>query len=45
MSVFLPKRFGFGWTLNFARPIVWAIVVGLVGLTAAFVVLVSNLAG
>lgn len=44
-SVFLPKRFGFGWTLNLARPSAWAIVVGLFGFTAAFVVLVSNLAG
>ena len=44
-SVFLPKRFGFGWTLNFARPAAWAIVVGFVGLTVAFVVLVANLVG
>lgn len=44
-SVFLPKRFGFGWTLNFARPTAWAIVVGFVGLTVAFVVLTFNLAG
>lgn len=44
-SVFLPKRFGFGWTLNFARPAAWAIAVGFVGLTAAFVALVSRLTG
>ena len=44
-SVFLPKRFGFGWTLNFARPAAWAVVVGFVGLTVAFVVLVANLVG
>lgn len=39
-SVFLPKRFGIGWTLNFARPAAWAVVLGLVALTAAFVVVV-----
>ena len=39
-SVFLPKRFGIGWTLNFARPAAWATVLGLVALTAAFVVVV-----
>ena len=44
-SVFLPKRFGVGWTLNLARPSAWAIVVGAVVLTVAFVVLVANLAG
>lgn len=44
-SVFLPKRFGFGWTLNFARPAAWAVVVGFVGLTVTFVALVANLVG
>lgn len=44
-SVFLPKRFGFGWTLNFARPAAWAIVVGFVVLTVAFVVAVFILVG
>lgn len=39
-SVFLPKRFGIGWTLNFARPAAWATVLGLVALTAAFVAVV-----
>ena len=39
-SVFLPKRFGIGWTLNFARPAAWATVLGLVALTVVFVVVV-----
>lgn len=37
-SVFLPERFGIGWTLNFARPAAWAIMLGGAGLTVAFVV-------
>ena len=36
-SLFLPERFGVGWTLNWARPAVWAIVAGGFVLTAAFV--------
>lgn len=44
-SVFLPKRFGFGWTMNFARPGVWAIMVGSLVLTAAFVLLIFSLTG
>ena len=39
-SVFLPKRFGIGWTLNFARPAAWATVLGLVALTVVFVAVV-----
>lgn len=45
VSVFLPKRFGVGWTLNLARPSAWAIVVGIVILTVTFIVLVANLTG
>ena len=44
-SIFLPKRFGFGWTLNFARPAAWVVVGGFVALSVAFVVLVFYLAG
>ncbi len=44
-SIFLPKRFGFGWTLNFARPAAWALVVGIPALTVGFVLLVSILTG
>ena len=31
-SVWVPKRFGIGWTLNLGRPASWAIVVGLVAI-------------
>lgn len=37
-SAVLPERFGFGWTLNWARPVVWAWVVGFALLTVLFVV-------
>ena len=40
-SVFLPERFGIGWTLNFARPAAWAIILGGLALTGAFVVAVG----
>jgi len=36
-SLFLLERFGVGWTLNFARPAVWAIIVGFIALCAAFI--------
>lgn len=36
-SVFLPERFGIGWTINFARPAAWI----LVGCFLAAVILVS----
>lgn len=42
-SLFLPERFGVGWTLNFARPAVWAIVAGGFFVTAAFVVAIMML--
>ena len=42
-SLFLPERFGVGWTLNWARPAVWAIVAGGFMVTAAFVVAVMLL--
>lgn len=44
-SVFLPERFGIGWTMNFARPGAWAFAVGLAALTAAFVFAVFRLVG
>ena len=43
-SLFLPERFGVGWTLNFARPAVWAIVAGGLVVTVAFVVAVMAMA-
>lgn len=42
-SLFLPERFGIGWTMNFARPVAWAIIVGSVALTAAFIVAIALL--
>ncbi|OUO91311.1 hypothetical protein B5F40_04190 [Gordonibacter sp. An230] len=40
-SLFLPERFGVGWTPNWARPAVWVIVVGGAVATAAFVFALS----
>ena len=40
-SLFLPERFGVGWTLNFARPAIWAIVAGGALVTLAFIVAVT----
>lgn len=36
-SIFLPERFGIGWTMNFARPAAWAIILGGILITAAFI--------
>ena len=36
-SLFLPERFGIGWTMNWARPAVWAIMLAGLVLTVAFV--------
>ena len=43
-SLFLPERFGIGWTLNFARPAAWAIIIGMLLVTAAFIAVVTALA-
>lgn len=43
-SVFLPERFGIGWTVNFARPAAWALLGGLVavvGIVVAAVLLLT----
>lgn len=37
-SLFLPERFGVGWTLNLARPMAWALIIGLVLVTIIFLV-------
>jgi uncharacterized membrane protein len=42
-ALFVPKRFGVGWTLNFGHPVAW-IVLGLVVAAAVVPVLYSNLA-
>lgn len=39
-SLFLPERFGVGWTTNWARPAVWALLVAGLAITAGFVVAV-----
>ena len=38
-SIIVPKRFGVGWTINVGRPGGWAIIIGLLAASAAFVVL------
>lgn len=35
-AIFLEKRFGIGWTMNFARPLAWIILVGI--LVSAFLI-------
>lgn len=35
-SIFLPERFGIGWTLNWARPASWVIVAVFVAIVVAF---------
>lgn len=42
-SIFLPKRFGVGWTMNVANPLSWVLVAGIVALTIAFVWLTGAL--
>ena len=42
-SIFLPERFGIGWTLNMARPAAWGIIVGGALLTIVFVAAVFAL--
>lgn len=42
-NLFLPARFGIGWTCNFARPLVWVITLGFTALTVGFVVLLFAL--
>ncbi|MEG0505697.1 MAG: DUF5808 domain-containing protein, partial [Raoultibacter sp.] len=42
-SLFLPERFGIGWTCNWARPAVWAIMVAGLVVTIGFVVIIMTL--
>ena len=44
-SVFVPKRFGIGWTINFARPAAWAAIVGFCLATVAFVLVAAVMVG
>lgn len=43
-SAFLPERFGIGWTMNFARPAAWVVLLGGAVLTVGFVVAIVLLA-
>ena len=43
-SLFLPERFGVGWTINMARPAAWLILAGFVLLTIAFIAAVAAIA-
>lgn len=36
-SLFLPERFGIGWTVNFARPLIWVILAVFILVTMGFV--------
>ncbi|MBQ3106411.1 MAG: DUF1648 domain-containing protein [Eggerthellaceae bacterium] len=35
-ALFLPERFGIGWTINLARPAAWGIIAGLIVIIVAF---------
>ena len=37
-SLFVPERFGIGWTINLGRPAAWTIIVGFVLVVVAFVI-------
>jgi uncharacterized membrane protein len=32
-DIWLPKRYGWGWTLNFAQPWSWIIMIGIIAAT------------
>jgi uncharacterized membrane protein len=40
-AVFLPKRFGIGWTVNFGNRLVWIFVVAIIGFIVAAIALFS----
>lgn len=44
-SLFLPERFGIGWTMNWGRPGAWGILIALVAIIVAFVIGVFALTG
>lgn len=44
-SLFLPQRSGLGWTVNWARPAVWAMVVGFALVVVVFVAVCVAIAG
>lgn len=44
-SLFLPERFGIGWTCNWARPAVWGILLGFIAVLVVFVAVMVAIAG
>lgn len=44
-SIFVPKRFGVGWTLNFSRPAAWLLIVLLIALAIGSTLAASGLVG
>ena len=44
-SIFVPKRFGVGWTINCASPAAWAVFVGIILLAIAFSFVTLKVAG
>jgi uncharacterized membrane protein len=44
-SIFVPKRFGIGWTGNFARPGIWLFLIGIIALAILLITGISALQG
>ncbi len=42
-SLFIEKRFGIGWTLNWGRPMSWVIIIGLIALIIGFYIFITLL--
>lgn len=42
-SLFLPERFGFGWTMNLARPVAWVLILGGIAITVGFIAIIAIL--
>ncbi len=42
-GLFLPERFGIGWTMNWGRPAAWAVLGGVIAAFAAFAAVVNAL--
>ncbi|MCP3029003.1 DUF1648 domain-containing protein [Halobacillus sp. A5] len=40
-AIFLEKRFGIGWTINFARPIAWLLLIGLIATAVGIPILLT----
>jgi uncharacterized membrane protein len=44
-SMFVPKRFGVGWTGNFARPGIWILLIGIFALAILLIIATTTLQG